>query len=137
MFFKNKSDLLLPTVVFMIGISVILGAFGSHSLRGVLTPRKFEIYQTACQYLSVHSIGLLLILVLNITTKFKISKASIYSLFFGIFIFCTTLYFISISEMLNQSWLNRLGMITPFGGLLIVMGYFISAINISRFKTNE
>jgi uncharacterized membrane protein YgdD (TMEM256/DUF423 family) len=119
----------------MLALSVILGAFGSHGLKGVLSPKKFEVFQTACQYLSVHSIGLLLVLVLNNTTKFKISGKSIYSLFYGIVIFSGTLVLVSLSELLGQLLLNKFGMITPIGGILMVLGYVFAAIDI--FKTRN
>lgn len=132
MFLKNNLEILLVFVLAMLGFSVILGAFGSHSLKGLLTPYLLDVYHTACQYLSIHSLGLFLLLVLNITTKFKISKASIYSLLFGILIFSTTLILISISEITGQLWLKKLGMITPIGGVLMVIGYFMAAINVYK-----
>jgi uncharacterized membrane protein YgdD (TMEM256/DUF423 family) len=91
-----------------------------------------EVYHTACQYLSIHSLGLFLLLILNITTKFKISKASIYSLLFGVLLFSSTLILISISEVLNMLWLKKLGMITPIGGVLMVFGYLFAGMNVLK-----
>lgn len=137
MFLKNNFEILLVVVLFMLGLSVVLGAFGSHSLKGVLTPYMLDVYHTACQYLSIHSLGLFLILVLNITTKFKISKASIYSLLFGVLIFSSTLVLISISEISNLLWLKKLGMLTPIGGILMVLGYILASINVYKgLKSN-
>ncbi len=132
MFLKNNLEILLVIVIVMLGLSVVLGAFGSHGLKGLLTPSMLDVYQTACQYLSIHSLGLLLILILNITTKFKISNASIYSLLFGIFIFSSTLIVISISELLNIPGLKKLGLITPIGGVLMVLGYLLASLNILK-----
>ncbi len=132
MFLRINFEILLVVVLMMLGVSVLLGAFGSHSLKGLLTPYMLDVYHTACQYLSIHSLGLLLILILNITTKFKISTTSIYSLLFGILIFSSTLLLISISEMTQNLWLKKLGMLTPIGGILIVLGYFWAAINILK-----
>jgi len=132
MFLKNNLEILLVIVIVMLGLSVVLGAFGSHGLKGLLTPSMLDVYQTACQYLSIHSLGLLLILILNITTKFKISNASIYSLLFEIFIFSSTLIVISISELLNIPGLKKLGLITPIGGVLMVLGYLLASLNILK-----
>lgn len=132
MFLKNNLEILLVVVLMMLGLSVVLGAFGSHGLKGLLTPYMLEVYHTACQYLSVHSLGLFLIIILNITTKFKISKASIYSLLFGVLIFSSTLIFIAVSELLNMPGLKKLGMITPIGGVLMVLGYFLASLNVLK-----
>jgi len=132
MFLKNNLEILIVVVLIMLGLSVALGAFGSHGLKGLLTPYMLDVYHTACQYLSVHSLGLFLILILNITTKFKISKASIYSLLFGVLIFSSTLILISVSELLNMLWLKKLGMITPIGGVLMVLGYLMTGFNVLK-----
>ena len=132
MFLKNNLEILIVVVLIMLGLSVALGAFGSHGLKGLLTPYMLDVYHTACQYLSIHSLGLFLILILNITTKFKISKASIYSLLFGVLIFSSTLILISISDLVNMPWMKKLGMITPIGGVLMVLGYLLASLNILK-----
>ncbi len=133
MFLKNNLEILIVVVLIMLGLSVALGAFGSHGLKGLLTPYMLDVYHTACQYLSIHSLGLFLILILNITTKFKISKASIYSLLFGVLIFSSTLILISISELLNMPWMKKFGMVTPIGGVLMVLGYLLASLNVLKF----
>ena len=132
MFLKNNLEILIVVVLIMLGLSVALGAFGSHGLKGLLTPYMLDVYHTACQYLSIHSLGLFLILILNITTKFKISKASIYSLLFGVLIFSSTLILISISELLNMPWMKKFGMVTPIGGVLMVLGYILASLNVLK-----
>ena len=132
MFLKNNLEILIVVVLIMLGLSVVLGAFGSHGLKGLLTPNMLDVYHTACQYLSIHSLGLFLILILNITTKFKISKASIYSLLFGVLIFSSTLILISISDLVNMPWMKKFGMLTPIGGVLMVLGYILASLNVLK-----
>ena len=132
MFFNYQSRGFLSTVLLLIASSVILGAFGSHGLKDVLTTKKFEVYQTACQYLSIHSIALLLLLVLNNTTNYRLSPKTIYSLFFGIVVFCISLFLVSVAELLNQNGLNKLGMIAPIGGLMMILGYVFAAIDLFK-----
>ena len=132
MFLKNNLEILIVVVLIMLGLSVALGAFGSHGLKGLLTPYMLDVYHTACQYLSIHSLGLFLILILNITTKFKISKASIYSLLFGVLIFSSTLILISISDLVNMPWMKKFGMLTPIGGVLMVLGYILASLNVLK-----
>ncbi|RMG83779.1 MAG: DUF423 domain-containing protein, partial [Bacteroidetes bacterium] len=39
--------------------AVILGAFGAHALRGILTDHQLSIYQTGVQYQFIHALALL------------------------------------------------------------------------------
>lgn len=134
MFFNFKSSGFLSAVLVMIASSVALGAFGSHGLRPLLTPRKFEIYQTACQYLSIHSLGLLLLLILNNTTFYTLTPKTIYSLFFGVLIFCSSLLLVSMSELYAQPGLNKFGMTAPIGGTLLILGYLFAVFDILKSK---
>ncbi len=118
----------------MIASSVAFGAFGSHGLKPLLTPRKFEVYQTACQYLSIHSLGLLLLLVLNNTTFYALTPKTIYSLFLGILIFSASLLLVSVSELYNSPVLNKFGMSAPIGGTLIILGYLFAVLDILKSK---
>ncbi|MCB0263328.1 MAG: DUF423 domain-containing protein, partial [Calditrichaeota bacterium] len=42
-------------------LTVALGAFGAHGLKGRLSADLMAVYQTAVQYHSMHALGLLLI----------------------------------------------------------------------------
>lgn len=116
----------------MIGSSVVLGAFGAHWMKTHLSPEKLAVYHTGCQYLTVHSIGLLLVLVINITTNYRLTPKAIYSLLLGILFFCTSLFLVSFSELLNADGLVKFGMVAPIGGLLLIAGYFFAAIDIYK-----
>lgn len=129
---KNNFHRLLLIVVLLIAGSVVLGAFGAHWMKNNLSIEKLAVYQTACQYLTVHSIGLLLVLVINITTNYRLSPKAIYSLFIGILVFCTSLYLVSLSELLAFEGLVKFGIVAPVGGLLLILGYTFTAIDIYK-----
>ncbi len=116
----------------MIGSSVVLGAFGAHWMKAHLSTEKLAVYHTACQYLTIHSIGLLLVLVINITTNYRLSPKAIYSLLSGIFVFCISLFLVSLSELLNVNGLVKFGMVAPIGGLLLIAGYLFAAFDIYK-----
>lgn len=122
------------SVLLMLGLSVALGAFGAHALKKIMSPEKLSVYHTACNYLTSHSIALLVVLVINITTNFTIRPKSIYSLLSGIIIFCSALYLVSLSEIMGLPWLSKFGMVAPIGGLLIILGYLLTALDIYKTK---
>ena len=43
------------------GLSVLLGAFGAHSLKARLTEKKLATFHTATEYLGYHALGLIVI----------------------------------------------------------------------------
>ena len=43
------------------GLSVMLGAFGAHSLKSLLTEKKLSTFHTATDYLGYHALGLIAI----------------------------------------------------------------------------
>ena len=98
---------------------VILGAFGAHGLKDILDDYGQSIYDKAVLYHMFHSIA---ILVLGIIQKILPDlELQLVGLFFllGIVIFSGSLYVLAISGM---KWL---GMITPIGGLLFIIGWLL------------
>ena len=107
---------------------VALGAFGAHALKGGLSPASMEIYKTAVQYQMFHTTALLVIGLLAI--KFRESSAlrwSGYLMIVGIVLFSGSLYALSISGI---RWL---GMITPIGGVLMIVSWLLLAYTAGKF----
>ena len=100
-------------------LAVILGAFGSHGLKDILTPKMMEVYKTANFYHFIHAVlGTFLCFQFN---YFKETILKIATVFFlvGIFIFSGSLYTLVITDIL---WL---GAITPIGGTFFIIGWFL------------
>ena len=59
---KNKSGLGWVSLgATLAGLSVMLGAFGAHSLKAKLTEKKLATFHTATDYLGYHALGLIAI----------------------------------------------------------------------------
>ena len=50
-------------------VAIILGAFGAHGLKSVLTPEQLTSFETGVKYQMYHALFLLLISQLNILTE--------------------------------------------------------------------
>ena len=105
-------------------LAVILGAFGAHALKAKLSENLMAVYHTANEYHFYHAFGLLVIgiIAMLIPVNFWVKLAG-WSMFFGIVLFCVSLYALSIT---NIRWL---GAITPFGGLLFIVAWISLCIN--------
>ncbi len=119
---KNQT-ILLAGAVFM-ALAVLLGAFGAHALKKVLSPDMLAIYKTGVEYQFYHALGLLLIGVIGFHIRSKYLWWSGLFISIGIIIFSGSLY------VLTLSGIKALGAITPIGGLSFVVGWIFLAIAI-------
>ncbi len=111
-------------------VSVAMGAFGAHALKPMLTSDMANIYQTAAHYHLTHSIVLAMVGGLSLT--YNIAgwlRFSAVSFLLGIILFSGSLYIYAISGV---KWL---GMITPIGGLALLIGW--GALAISAYKISK
>lgn len=105
----------------LIGIlTIILGAFGAHTLKGTLSVEDLQSFETAVRYQMYH---VLVLLFVNTYDGFSLkTKNTISTLFFmAILFFSGSIYAISIGGINPKS----IWFITPFGGLLFIIGWFI------------
>jgi uncharacterized membrane protein YgdD (TMEM256/DUF423 family) len=111
-------------------LAVVLGAFGAHSLRKILSPEQMDIWHTAVQYHFYHTFALLF---LSTFARFKnkIINFSAYCFSIGIFLFSGSLYLMALKNILVVGSANILGPITPIGGLFFILGWlslFLAAL---------
>jgi uncharacterized membrane protein YgdD (TMEM256/DUF423 family) len=107
-------------------LSVAVGAFGAHGLKGTMPADLMEIYQTGVQYHMVHALGLLLIgLLINQSksSEGRAVSAAGWCLLAGIILFSGSLYALSLSGI---RWL---GAITPLGGVCFLAGWLLVVIH--------
>jgi uncharacterized membrane protein YgdD (TMEM256/DUF423 family) len=109
------------------GLGVALGAFGAHGLKQILSVHSLQIYQTAVDYQMWHSLALILIgLTCQLIPPSRLLTMSACFMLSGIILFSGSLYLLAITE---TRWL---GMITPFGGVALLIAWILFAIAIAR-----
>jgi uncharacterized membrane protein YgdD (TMEM256/DUF423 family) len=99
-------------------LGIILGAFGAHALKEVLTSDELISFNTAVRYQMYHVIVLLFV---NMYTGFSTKQKNTISwLFFsGIFFFSGSIYAIQLTELTATS----IWFMTPIGGLFFILGW--------------
>ena len=105
-------------------IAVIMGAFGAHALNEVIDDYGKSIYNKAVLYHMFHSIAILILGLINkIQPEIPLSMAG-WSFVFGIILFSGSLYILAITGI------KSLGIITPFGGVLFIIGWVFLIIKV-------
>jgi uncharacterized membrane protein YgdD (TMEM256/DUF423 family) len=112
----------------LLGIAVLIGAFGAHALRERLDAYAIGIYERAVFYHFVHALGLLGIGLAVTTGSAAPGAANLagWLLAVGIVVFCGSLYALALSGI------RKLGAITPLGGLAFVAGWCAFAIALAQ-----
>ncbi len=119
--------LFLQLGAFLGALTVLIGAFGAHGLKKILTENdKVDVFEKAVKYQAYHTFAILLIGVLLFKLQHKFFDYAGFSFLIGIIIFSGSLYILSIT---NIKWL---GAITPIGGLAMVIGWILLAVAITK-----
>jgi uncharacterized membrane protein YgdD (TMEM256/DUF423 family) len=127
---KSRFAMLCGAVYLCLGI--IIGAFAAHALKASLNDYQLGIIQTGVKYQLIHGLALLiigvLILVCHKFNGLKIKRLYMSSMFIavGVFCFSFSLYGIAIFD------LSSLGIITPIGGLAMIIGWLIFIFGVYR-----
>jgi len=110
----------------LIALATVLGAFGAHALKSQLSPDKLAVYETAVRYHFLHALGLLVIGVLLRSTDTELLRWSAMLVLVGIILFSGSLYLLTFGAP------RFLGVVTPLGGLALIVGWGMFAVTMWR-----
>lgn len=107
--------------------AVVLGAFGAHGLRGVLSPQQLASYLTGVTYQQLHALGLILVGAIATLTPRSVWLGRAAVLFvLGITLFSGSIYALTLGA---PRWL---GMVAPVGGTSFMLGWAAIAVHALR-----
>ena len=112
-----------------IALAIVLGAFGAHGLKDMLTDVQSKSFETGVRYQTYHGISLL-ILGFN-SSKFKGLNTLFYLIVSGVVLFSGSIYLLATQDVLGVS-MSFLGPITPLGGLLMLAAWINLIVKIIR-----
>lgn len=97
---------------------VALGAFAAHGLKDRLSAEYLAIFHTGVTYQLVHALALFGVALLATHIPGRLVTWAGLSFAIGIILFSGSLYLLTLTGV------SRLGIITPFGGLGFLIGWF-------------
>ena len=110
--------------------SIVLGAFGAHALKEILSIEELSSFETGVRYQMYHAIVLLFV---NSYDEFTTSQKNriTYLFIIGILLFSGSIYLIHLTSISAKS----IWFVTPLGGLFLIIGWvFMMRSLIKRYK---
>ncbi|MCB9532162.1 MAG: DUF423 domain-containing protein [Myxococcales bacterium] len=99
--------------------AVIAGAFGAHALRDHVTPARLASWETAVRYQMYHAVALLVL-----ASGRRAPRSGVAGLWMlGTLLFSGSLYLLVATDT------PSLGAVTPFGGVALIAGWLVVAVD--------
>ena len=105
-------------------LAVAAGAFGAHALKGRLDPERLAIFETAVRYAFYHAFGLMIAGI--VAGEERSLRWAGWSFLAGVVLFSGTL---AVLALTGWRWL---GALTPFGGILFMIGWLFLAWGVMK-----
>lgn len=124
--------LLLAASIFGI-LSIVLGAFGAHGLKAVLSPEQLLTFETGVKYQMYHAL-FLLFLASNSIVSDQAKEVILYLVIVGICFFSGSIYVLATNDISGFDF-SFVGPITPIGGLLLILAWGKLVLHVFNQKT--
>lgn len=112
-------------------LAVMAGAFAAHALQGQLPARLFAAFETGVRYQAWHTLAMLGVLAWRASCPILGQRLVLMLWTAGIVLFSGSLYGMALLG------LRELGMVTPFGGVLMIAGWLALAVCAFRARSDQ
>jgi uncharacterized membrane protein YgdD (TMEM256/DUF423 family) len=113
-------------------VAIILGAFGAHALKKVLTPEQLISFETGVRY-QMYQAFFLLFLATQKDILEKTKKTIFTLILSGTLFFSGSIYLLSTTGITGVNF-KPIGFITPIGGLLLIIAWGILGYSILKSR---
>lgn len=124
---------IIAVAAFMGAVAIVLGAFGAHGLKEILSEAELVTFETGVKYQMYHALFLLFVGTTNLIAE-KTKKTILWLVAVGVLFFSGSIYLLATASatLINAKFL---GPITPLGGLLMILGWMVLFAKILGKKT--
>ena len=123
---------ILSTAAFFGFTAIILGAFGAHALKKVLSLEQLTTFETGVKYQMYHALFLLFVgMYSEITVKVK--KTMLWVTALGILFFSGSIYLLATMDVTGVNF-KTIGFVTPIGGLFLISAWILLAFSVVKKK---
>ena len=113
-------------------LSIVLGAFGAHALKKILSDERLISFETGVRYQMYAAFFLLIV---GYILKFESPSEKWISILMigGTILFSFSIYLLSLQDVLGTN-LKFLGPITPLGGLMMIISWVMLIFYFAKHK---
>lgn len=112
----------------LLALAVLIGAFGAHGLKAMVTAEKLVTFETGVRYHFYHGFGIILLGLCQQCFPSLRLNGAFYSFIVGILLFSFNCYFYVLTGI------KIFAIIVPVGGLLFVLGWIILAVKTLKLR---
>ena len=129
----NKIILVSATILGV--LAIVLGAFGAHGLKALISSESLQSFETGVRYQMYHAIVLLFIGTSTIFNS-KTKKLLFYTIVFGLLFFSGSIYGLATNELSSFDF-KRIAFVTPIGGLILIISWVIMLIFFLKLRSDK
>ena len=126
-----NNKILITAAIFGV-LSIVLGAFGAHALKELISVTSQQTFETGVRYQMYHALFLLFVGSTSLITQ-KTKKVIYYLTLVGVVFFSGSIYFLATNSLTIFDF-KKIGFITPIGGLLLIISWLILFVNFLKNK---
>ena len=112
-------------------LAVALGAFGAHGLKSKVPESILEAYKTGVLYHSIHTLVIGIIAIAGQLGYIQKSHRIINVFALGIILFSGSLYGIAFANVFQMNT-SIIGPITPIGGIVLILAWVFTFLNVKK-----
>jgi uncharacterized membrane protein YgdD (TMEM256/DUF423 family) len=113
-------------------VAIVLGAFGAHGLKELISPESITVFETGVKYQMYHALFLMFIGTTSLLTE-KAKKTILTLVVIGVLFFSGSIYFLACNSLFSFDF-KKIGFITPIGGLILISAWVLLFLNIMKRK---
>jgi len=132
-FIMNKIILVSATILGI--LAIVLGAFGAHGLKALISSESLQSFETGVRYQMYHAILLLFIGTSTIFNS-KTKKLLFYTIVVGLLFFSGSIYGLATNELSSFDF-KRIAFVTPIGGLILIISWVIMLIFFLKLRSDK
>lgn len=121
-----KRAWILGTLI--LGLAVLIGAFGAHGLKSMVSPEKLVTFETGVRYQFYHGFGILILAAFHQLYGVKKMGIILHSFLAGILLFSFNCYLYVLTDI------KTFAMIVPVGGVLFILGWMLFFWNTLKLR---
>lgn len=110
----------------LLALAVLIGAFGAHGLKSLVTPEKLVTFETGVRYQFYHAFAILLLAFFPVNFPLIKTEASFRCFLLGVLFFSLNCYLYVLTDI------KAFALAVPLGGILFVAGWVMLTVRSLR-----